>query len=292
MHDSRETNAKRAFVVGYPISHSRSPMIHGYWLKQYGILGAYEKRAVDPADFTEFLAKLRESESGYQGGNVTIPHKESAYQLADYPDALAEELGAANTLWLENGALYATNTDGYGFIANLDQQQPGWDNTGCAVVLGAGGASRAIIQAIRNRGIAKIHVINRTKEKAHELAKRFGPTIEGHGFDALNDVLQGAGLLINTTSLGMSKASNADSEAFPTIAWEKLAENAVVTDIVYVPLETEFLRRAREAGFATVDGLGMLLHQAVPGFEKWFGVRPEVTDELRQLIIADLEAAS
>ncbi|OLP42613.1 shikimate dehydrogenase [Rhizobium oryziradicis] len=291
MHDSRETKMKHAFVVGYPITHSRSPMIHGYWLKQHGISGGYEKLAVEPVDFAGFLSKLLRSDSGYQGGNVTIPHKESAYQLADYPDALAEELGAANTLWLENGALHATNTDGYGFIANLDQQQPGWDNTDCAVVLGAGGASRAIIQAIRNRGIAKIHVVNRTKEKAQDLATRFGPSVEGHGFDALNDVLQGAGLLINTTSLGMSKASNADSEAFPTIAWEKLAADAVVTDIVYVPLETELLRRAREAGFATVDGLGMLLHQAVPGFEKWFGVRPEVTDELRQLIIVDLEAS-
>jgi shikimate dehydrogenase len=289
MHDSRETKMQSAFVVGYPITHSRSPLIHGYWLKQHGLSGAYEKIAVEPANFPEFLSSLRKTDSGYRGGNVTIPHKESAYQLADYPDALAQELGAANTLWLENGALHATNTDGYGFVANLDQQHPGWDRATCAVVLGAGGASRAIIQAIRNRGIGKIHVVNRTAQKAQELAVRFGPSVEGHGLDALNDVLDGAGLFINTTSLGMTKSADAKSEDFPHIAWEKLKADAVVTDIVYVPLETELLRRAREAGFATVDGLGMLLHQAVPGFEKWFGVRPEVTDELRQLIIADLE---
>lgn len=283
MHDSRETKIRHAFVVGYPIKHSRSPLIHGYWLKQLGLAGTYEKIAVDPVDFSDFLVSLRGKDSGYLGGNVTIPHKESAYQSADCPDALCVELGAANTLWLENGLLHATNTDGYGFVANLDQQQPGWDRADCAVILGAGGASRAIIQAIRNRGIAKIHVVNRTPERALELAERFGSSVHGHGFDKLNEVLDGCGLLVNTTSLGMN------GEAFPKIDWQKLKPDAVVTDIVYVPLETELLRDARMAGFATVDGLGMLLHQAVPGFEKWFGTRPEVTDELRQLIIADLE---
>jgi shikimate dehydrogenase len=285
MHDSRETNVQNAFVAGYPIKHSRSPLIHEFWLKQHGISGAYEKLSVEPTDFSKFLNELRVSDSGYRGGNITIPHKESAYRMADYPDVLSEELGAANTLWVENGAVYATNTDGYGFVANLDQYHPGWDRAASAVVLGAGGASRAIIQAIRNRGIAKIHVVNRTLEKALELAERFGPSVEGHGLDALNHVLQGAGLFINTTSLGMN------GDAFPEIAWHTLKSDALVTDIVYVPLETELLRQAREAGFATVDGLGMLLHQAVPGFEKWFGVRPDVTEELRQLVIADLEAS-
>jgi shikimate dehydrogenase len=252
-------------------------------LKLHGLAGAYEKIAVEPTDFADFIATLKSGESGYRGGNVTIPHKESAYQLADRPDALSEELGAANTLWVEDGLLYATNTDSYGFVANLDQQHPGWDKVDCAVVLGAGGASRAIIQAIRDRGIATIHVVNRTREKALELAERFGPAVQGHGLDALNDVLAGAGLFVNTSSLGM------EGHPFPEIAWEKLAKNAVVTDIVYVPLETELLRKAQEAGFATVDGLGMLLHQAVPGFEKWFGVRPEVSDDLRKIIVADLE---
>ncbi|MBB4954764.1 shikimate dehydrogenase [Agrobacterium vitis] len=283
MHDSRETKLQSAFVVGYPIKHSRSPLIHGYWLKQHGISGSYKKIAVEPSDFSVFLDRIREKDSGYRGGNVTIPHKEAAYQLADCPDDLSEELGAANTLWIENGRLHATNTDGYGFVANLDQCHPGWDQTDCAVILGAGGASRAIIQAIRNRGVAKIHVVNRTAEKALELAERFGPSVQGHGLPALNLVLDGAGLFVNTTSLGMN------GEAIPSIAWEKLNRDAVVTDIVYVPLETELLRQARETGLATVDGLGMLLHQAVPGFEKWFGIRPAVTDELRQLIMADLE---
>lgn len=283
MHDSRETPVASAFVVGYPIKHSRSPLIHGYWLKLHGIAGAYEKVAVDPLDFTDFIAALKSGDSGYRGGNVTIPHKESAYQLADRPDALSVELGAANTLWVEDGLLHATNTDSYGFVANLDQQHPGWDKVGCAVVLGAGGASRSIIQAIRDRGIGTIHVVNRTRQKALDLAERFGPAVHGHGLDVLNDVLAGAGLFVNTSSLGM------EGQPFPDIAWENLAKGAVVTDIVYVPLETELLRKAREAGFATVDGLGMLLHQAVPGFEKWFGIRPEVSDDLRQIIVADLE---
>ncbi|HBF30109.1 shikimate dehydrogenase [Rhizobium sp.] len=283
MHDSRETSVGAAFVVGYPIKHSRSPLIHGYWLKRHGIAGTYEKIPVDPVNFAEFIAVLKSKDSGYLGGNVTIPHKESAYQLADRPDALSTELGAANTLWMEDGQLHATNTDGYGFVANLDQQHAGWDNVECAVVLGAGGASRSIIQAIRDRGVKTIHVANRTVERALDLAKRFGPNVHGHGLDALNEVLAGAGLFVNTSSLGM------EGQPFPPIAWEKLTPGAVVTDIVYVPLETELLVRAREAGFATVDGLGMLLHQAVPGFEKWYGIKPEVSDELRQLIVADLE---
>lgn len=284
MHDSRETAASGAFVAGYPIKHSRSPMIHQYWLSLHGLSGFYEKLAVDPVDFADFIADVKRKDSGYRGGNITIPHKEAAYQLADVPDEISRELGAANTLWMENGLLHASNTDAYGFVANLDQQHPGWDKTDCAVVLGAGGASRAVVQAIRNRGIKTIHVVNRTKARALELVDRFGPTLHGHGLEALNAVLEGAGLFVNTSSLGM------EGDPFPPIDWHKLASGAVVTDIVYVPLETELLRRARAAGFATVDGLGMLLHQAVPGFEKWFGIRPEVSDELRQLIIADLEA--
>ncbi|ANH06085.1 shikimate dehydrogenase [Shinella sp. HZN7] len=284
MHDSRETFVRHAFVTGYPVKHSRSPLIHGYWLKSLGLQGSYTRQEVSPEDFAGFISRLKSGESGFVGGNVTIPHKETAFSLADRPDALSEELGASNTLWLEDGRLHATNTDGLGFLANLDAAAPGWDNTARAVILGAGGASRAIIQAVRDRGIGEIHVVNRTVGRAQELADRFGRKVHAHAMDALREVSAGAGLFVNTTSLGM------DGEAAPDFDFSPMAEGAVVTDIVYVPLVTPILRQAAEQGFAMVDGLGMLLHQAVPGFEKWFGVRPTVDAELRQLILADMEA--
>ncbi|MEZ2130010.1 MULTISPECIES: shikimate dehydrogenase [unclassified Sinorhizobium] len=283
MRDSRETFAPNAFVTGYPVKHSRSPLIHGYWLKSFGIEGSYRAHPVTPEDFPLFIQSLKDGSSGFVGGNVTIPHKELAFRLADKPDALSAELGASNTLWLEGGLLHATNTDGYGFLANLDERHPGWDRTGKAVILGAGGASRAVIQAIRDRGFTEIHVVNRTLDRAKELAARFGPKVHGHPMDALNEVMKGSGLFVNTTSLGM------DGEAAPAIDFSPLAENAVVTDIVYIPLKTPLLAQAEEQGFATVDGLGMLLHQAVPGFQKWFGRRPVVDENLRALIIADME---
>jgi len=281
MRDSRETLTMKAFVVGYPIGHSRSPLIHGFWLEQLGINGSYQKENVNPASFPAFVADLK-SQDLYRGGNVTIPHKETAFALADRPDALAEELGAANTLWLEKGLLHATNTDGHGFLSNLDERHPHWDITTRAVVLGAGGASRAVIQALRNRGIGEIHVVNRTHTKARELADRFGKKIHPHRWEALPEVLQGAGLFVNTTSLGMEK------DAVTDIDFRPMASDGVVTDIVYVPLVTPILAKARQQGLATVDGLGMLLHQAAPGFEKWFGVRPDVTDVLRSVVIADM----
>ncbi|WP_432346060.1 shikimate dehydrogenase [Shinella yambaruensis] len=284
MHDSRETVARHAFVTGYPVKHSRSPLIHGYWLETLGLQGSYTRQEVSPEDFAGFISRLKSGESGFIGGNVTIPHKETAFALADRPDALSEELGASNTLWLEDGRLHATNTDGFGFLANLDAAASGWDRTDRAVVLGAGGASRAILQAARDRGVAEIHVVNRTVARAQELADRFGPSVHAHPMAALPEVMKGAGLFVNTTSLGM------DGEAAPDFDFSPLGEGAVVTDIVYVPLVTPILRQAAEQGFATVDGLGMLLHQAVPGFEKWFGIRPTVDAELRQLILADMEA--
>lgn len=284
MHDSRETVARHAFVTGYPVKHSRSPLIHGYWLETLGLQGSYTRQEVSPEDFAGFISRLKSGESGFIGGNVTIPHKETAFALADRPDALSEELGAANTLWLEDGRLHATNTDGFGFLANLDAAAPGWDRMDRAVVLGAGGASRAILQAVRDRGVAEIHVVNRTAARAQELADRFGPRVHAHPMAALPEVMKGAGLFVNTTSLGM------DGEAAPDFDFSPLGEGAVVTDIVYVPLVTPILRQAAEQGFATVDGLGMLLYQAVPGFEKWFGVRPTVDAQLRQLILADMEA--
>ncbi|KNY14994.1 shikimate dehydrogenase [Shinella sp. SUS2] len=284
MHDSRETFVRHAFVTGYPVKHSRSPLIHGFWLKTLGLQGSYTRQEVSPEDFAGFISRLKSGKSGFVGGNVTIPHKETAFALADRPDALSEELGASNTLWLDEGRLHATNTDGFGFLANLDAASPGWDRTDRAVILGAGGASRAIIQAVRDRGIGEIHVVNRTLGRAQELADRFGAKVHAHAMAALQEVSAGAGLFVNTTSLGM------DGEAAPDFDFSPLAGGAVVTDIVYVPLVTPILRQAAEQGFATVDGLGMLLHQAAPGFEKWFGVRPTVDMNLRRLILADMEA--
>ncbi|WP_288426631.1 shikimate dehydrogenase [uncultured Agrobacterium sp.] len=284
MADSRETLTKKAFVAGYPIKHSRSPIIHNYWLESFGISGQYEAAEIAPADFERFIASLKEGDlSSYVGGNVTIPHKESAYRFADRPDALAAELGAANTIWVEEGLIHATNTDGFGFVSNLDDRQPGWDRTDKALILGAGGASRAVIQAVRDRGVSEIHVVNRTVERAQELADRFGDQVFAHPMEALSEVSKGCGLFVNTTSLGM------DGSAAPNIDFSGLTTGAVVTDIVYVPLKTPIIEMAEQQGFATVDGLGMLLHQARPGFEKWFGRRPDVTEDLRSLIIADMD---
>ena len=283
MDDSRETLTIKAFVAGYPIKHSRSPLIHGHWLKQFGIAGSYESLEIAPNNFATFLSDLKAgANGGFVGGNVTIPHKESAYRLADRPDDIADEMGAANTVWLEDGLIHATNTDGYGFVSNLDACHAGWDKIGKAVVLGAGGASRAVIQALRNRGYQEIHVVNRTVDRARELKDRFGKCVHAHPFDALQEVMSGCGLFVNTTSLGM------DGHGAPEIDFSPLSTGAVVTDIVYVPLQTPILTMAQQQGFATVDGLGMLLHQAKPGFQKWFGPMPEVDDELRQLVIADI----
>lgn len=287
MRDSRETLTKKAFVTGYPIKHSRSPIIHTYWLKTLGLEGSYVAHAVAPDKFAGFMRDLRGGDTGFTGGNVTIPHKESAYRLADKPDQKSEELGAANTLWLENGEIHATNTDGHGFLANLDDQQPGWDKSASphrtAVILGAGGAARAVIQAVRDRGFDEIHVVNRTLARAQEMRDRFGSKVYVQPLEGLADVMKGAGLFVNTTSLGM------DGEPVPSLDFTTLAEQAVVTDIVYVPLMTPILAQARAQGRTIVDGLGMLLHQAAPGFEKWFGIRPVVDDTLRALVIADMD---
>lgn len=282
MADSRETERVGAFVAGWPIKHSRSPLIHGHWLKRYGLPGIYKAEPVTPEDFPRFISGLKTG-GPYRGGNITIPHKETAFRLADRPDDLARELGAANTLWIEDGLVRATNTDGYGFTANLDEKCPNWANTNHAVILGAGGASRAVVQAVRDRGVKEIHIVNRTLARAREVADLFGPRVHPHGLEELPEVIQGAGLFINTTSLGMD-----GSEAL-AIDFSALAQDAVVTDIVYVPVKTDFLRQAEQQGRTVVDGLGMLLHQAAPGFEKWFGQRPVVDEDLRLLIINDLD---
>ena len=284
MRDSRETLLTKAFVTGFPIKHSRSPLIHGHWLKQFGIAGSYEAVEVAPADLPTFIANLKNGTSGFAGGNVTIPHKETAFSLADEPDELATELGAANTLYLRDGRLKATNTDGYGFLNNLDDRTPGWDDRkNTAVILGAGGASRAVIQALRDRGFGEVHVLNRTEARGRELADRFGPRVHAGPLTALAERLAGADLFVNTTSLGMDDSGAID------IDFTDMHTGALVTDIVYVPLITPILAQAKAQGMRVADGLGMLLHQAVPGFEKWFGRRPEVTSALRALIISDME---
>jgi len=273
----------KAFVCGHPIAHSRSPKIHGHWLKQLGIAGSYEAIDVAPERFAEFIGGL--AGHGFRGGNITIPHKEMAFALAKRRDEAAEAIGAANTLWLDDGVLCACNTDAYGFLANLDANAPGWGGGKMAVVLGAGGSSRAIVHALGSRGFSDIRVVNRTLSRAVELKHHFGAHVSAHEPAALREVLADAAVVVNTTSLGMKGAG--DLPADPDLMHEK----AVVTDLVYVPLATPFLAAAQKRGLRTVDGLGMLLHQAVPGFEKWFGQRPEVTAELRALIVADLDPA-
>ena len=274
-----------AFVTGHPVKHSRSPLIHRHWLREHGLAGSYDAIDVRPEDFPAFIDSVLSGEAGLVGGNVTIPHKEAAFARVERCDPVATELGAANTLWLEDGVLCAANTDGYGFCANMDTTAPGWSGHDHAVVLGAGGASRAIIWALRENGFRTIHVVNRTVARAQALADRFGPKVHAHGFDELSHVIKGAGLFVNTSALGM------EGSAVPDIDFSAMRGDAVVTDIVYTPLMTPILSMARAHGLKTVDGLGMLLHQAVPGFEKWFGVRPEVTPALRALVVADLEAA-
>ncbi|MCA0051348.1 shikimate dehydrogenase [Mesorhizobium sp. B283B1A] len=271
---------KKAFVTGHPIKHSRSPKIHGHWLAKHGIDGSYEAIDVAPQDFAEFLTTLQAN--GYRGGNVTIPHKEAAFALAGRRDQAAEEIGAVNTLWFEDGVLWGGNTDGHGFAANLDDYAPGWASKGPAVVLGAGGASRAVIHALKERGVSDIRIVNRTLARAEELRDRFGAGVSAHGMAETGELLADAGLLVNTTALGM--VGNEGLAADPAL----LPSHAIVTDLVYVPLETPLLAAARASGLKTVDGLGMLLNQAVPGFEHWFGVRPKVTAELRAIIVADL----
>lgn len=270
----------KAFVCGHPIKHSRSPLIHGYWLKKYGLQGSYEAVDIPPEDFSTFLKSL--AERGFSGGNVTLPHKEAAFRQAERLDGAAERIGAVNTLWLESGKLHGSNTDAYGFAANLDQQMPGWDDARTAVLLGAGGAARAVIHALQERGFEEIRIVNRTVSRAQDLSSRFQGSTSAHGWDELGELLPSTDLLVNTTSLGM--AGSAPLE----ISLDSLPDNAIVSDIVYVPLKTRLLEDAEKRGLRTVEGLGMLLHQAVAAFERWFGVKPEVTDELRQMIADDL----
>ncbi|QPC86075.1 shikimate dehydrogenase [Mesorhizobium sp. NBSH29] len=271
----------KAFVCGHPIAHSRSPLIHGTWLTELGIAGSYEAIDVSPEDFPNFAAGLQQA--GFAGGNVTIPHKEAAFAAAAVRTEAAELIGAVNTLWFDEGRLCGDNTDAYGFAANLDASAPGWATGSCAVVLGAGGAARAVIVALQQRGFNDIRIVNRTVARAQELADHFGIGANAYGWNALSELLTDADLLVNTTALGMKGQE--------TIAFDlsSMRSAAIVTDIVYVPLTTPLLAEAMGCGLRTVDGLGMLLHQAVPGFERWFGKRPDVTGSLRNRIVSDLE---
>lgn len=271
----------RAFVCGHPIGHSRSPLIHRYWLKELNLAGSYEPLDVPPGSLADLLSEI--SAGAWTGGNVTIPLKEAAHRLVSRRDRAAERIGAVNTLWLDNGTVVGGNTDAYGFAANLDARGGSWRDAGSAAVLGAGGAARAVIHALQEAGIGDIRVVNRTTVRAEALAVAFGKGVSAHAWPALDGLLPSTELLINTTALGMTGQPPLEIDI------PALPRAAVVADIVYAPLETPLLRRAREGGLTAVDGLGMLLHQAVPGFERWFGKKPVVSDELRAHIVADLE---
>ena len=269
-----------ACVMGWPAKQSRSPKLHGYWIKRYNIDGDYRVAEIPPEDFPAFVQSL--AKNGYVGGNVTMPHKDVAFALSE-PDERARAVGAANTLWLDNGKLRATNTDVEGFIGALDVNAPGWDrSTDTAVVLGAGGASRAVICGLIERGIKTIHVVNRTAAKAAAAKERFGSAVHPATWDDVPRLLNGAKLLINACSLGMKGQPELKIDLSP------MAKDAVVADIVYVPLKTKLLEAAQQRGFKTSDGLDMLLYQAVRGFTLWFGKKPEVTKELRDMLAADV----
>lgn len=274
------TNFPRAGVIGNPISHSLSPKLHGHWLRRYGIAGSYEAIQVKEDALQDTLRSL--PEQGFVGLNVTLPHKVAVMQLADQLTDRATLIGAANTLtFKDDGRIFADNTDGYGFLENLRQGAPGWDaKTGPALVFGAGGAARAIIVSLIEAGVPEIILTNRTRPKAEALRADFGARIRIVDWVQSGTMLSDAATVVNTTSLGMR-----GGQEF-RVSLDGLRSSAVVTDIVYNPLRTKFLDAAAEKGCTTVDGLGMLLHQGVPGFERWFGKRPEVDDDLRRAVLA------
>jgi shikimate dehydrogenase len=271
----------RACVIGHPVAHSRSPLIHNHWLSTHGIQGEYVREDITPAGIDAFLKAF--PQSGYIGGNVTVPHKEIAFAAATKRDAVAEALGAVNTLWHKDGKLFGANTDVYGFLANLDESVPGWPaRIKTALVLGAGGSARAAIYGLLERSVENILVANRTPARAEQLAAHFQKRITPIAIHDVPSRLAKTDLLVNTTTLGMR------GEPPLEIDLAALKRGAIVYDFVYAPLETPLLAYARANGYVAVDGLGMLLHQAVPAFERWFGVRPIVTPELRALVVADL----
>jgi shikimate dehydrogenase len=272
---------RSACIIGWPVDHSRSPLIHNYWLKAYGIAGEYRREAVAPEHFGSFVQSL--AARGYVGANVTVPHKEAVLEFT-LPDDRAGNVGAANTVWIDDGGfLRSTNTDVEGFLNNLDACAPDWSRgLDHAVVLGAGGAARAVIYGLLSRDVARITIANRSEHRAEALRTRFGERVQGVPWATLNDLLGETTLLINTTTLGMAGQPEVGADV------GRLPSHAIVADLVYVPLVTPLLRAARARGLRTADGLGMLLHQAVRGFALWFGREPEVTPELRAAVEADL----
>ena len=274
------TACPRAFVIGHPIAHSRSPLLHGHWLRSLGLPGSYEAVDVAPMALAAFFAGLRQA--GFAGGNITVPHKQAAMAHVAGIDAAGRSIGAINTVWLEQDAWIGGNTDAHGFIANLADRAPGWaESTRAAVLLGAGGAARAAVHALLQTGI-RVHVVNRTLAHADRIAADFGPLVCAHGWQELGGLLPDADLLVNTTALGMA------GQPPLLLDLSGLKRSAIVCDIVYVPLQTALLAAAQARGHRVVDGLGMLLHQAVPGFERWFGTRPVVSAQLRALLEADI----
>jgi shikimate dehydrogenase len=277
---SATTRTPAACIIGWPVGQSRSPLIHRHWLDLYGLKGDYRREAVRPEELADFLRTL--STRGYVGGNVTMPHKAVALRLSE-PDERALAVGAANTLWLQGGELRSTNTDVEGFIGALDEAAPGWDEgLEKAGVIGAGGAARAVVHGLIERGVPSIHVVNRSPANAEAVRDRFGASVIPTRWDDLPSALSGAGLIANASSLGM--------QGYPDLAIDlsPMRNDAVAAEVVYVPLETSLLKAARARGMRVSDGLGMLLHQAGRGFELWFGVKPEVTKELRALVEAEL----
>jgi len=279
---------KKAFVCGWPIEHSRSPIIHSYWLKKYGLDGTYEKIAVAPDHLQAFLNDM--NTSGFVGGNFTIPHKENIRFSLFRIDVAAKAIGAVNTVWLENENLIGGNTDWLGFSANMDQWANGWDNPERlkkpAIILGAGGAARGILYALQQRGFEKIILVNRTKSNADKIANEFLGDVSAASLEEISDLPLDISILVNTTSLGMSGKNELPKNLIAYL--NQIAKDGIVNDIVYIPLQTELLKVCAKANLKTVDGLGMLLHQAVPGFERWFGMKPEVTQELRDLVLEDI----
>src|SRR5207342_2636859 len=270
---------KAVCVIAWPAGHSRSPLIHNYWINQHKLDAEYRREAVPPDKFAAFVENLRGN--GYVGANITVPHKEAALAMSE-PDDRARAVGAANTLWHDGDTLRSTNTDVEGFLANLDVAAPGWDRgLETAVVLGAGGGARAVVFALLQREVGRVYVINRTRDRAQVLKKKFGARVHLMGWNETTGLLGGAGILVNTTTLGMVGQPPLEINL-------RCPTSLVVADLVYAPLETRLLASARARGLRTADGLGMLLHQAVRGFQLWFGVRPEVTPELRAVVEADL----
>jgi shikimate dehydrogenase len=274
-------HSPRAGVAGWPVGHSRSPTIHRHWLKELGLSGSYERFAVRPGEFAEFALQIGRDE--LVGANVTAPQTEAAYIICDRRTPVAEELGAVNTLWRQDGSLWGDNTDVAGFLANMDDGAPGWAGPKKnAVVIGAGGAARAIIYALMSREFERISIVNRTQTRAEALAAHFGGRTRASPWPDLTTELREADLLVNTSSLGMAGR--------PPLAVDlsTLPDEAVVADIVYVPLRTPLIEAARARGLRTTEGLGMLLQQAAPAFARWFGERPAVTTALRALVEAEV----